>query len=188
MTHGVGEQLSAFLDNELPEIEEKLFYKRLQADAEVRDRLSRFAVIGQLLRDEQPVPDAARLSQRISAALGDEAEHVVGSRWPGLIPAGVAAAAGLVVLTGLLSLGTSLPEAGQAPTAVAVVEQPQPATAADAAAASGVTPLPPSRLTSYLVAHGDYAGGLSRQVLSSHVVNGSPDFNLGGVRQVSFDE
>ena len=43
-------------------------------------------------------------------------------------------------------------------------------------------PIEPARLTAYLVAHGDYAGGLSRPVVSSHVVNGTPDFIQASAR------
>lgn len=183
--HGVDEQLSAFLDGELPESEEKLLLRQLDRDAAFRERLSRFASIGQVLRGYAPVPDAGSLSQRISAAIADESEHQLAatSGWPGMATAGIAAAAGILVLSGLLSLST--------------VNLAGPTTAGNPADAGFQTvefrpgnaaALAPERLTGYLVAHGDYSGGLSRQVMSSHVVNRSPDFKVVTISGDAFNE
>lgn len=183
MTAGVNEQLSAFLDDELSTGEEELLLRRLDRDAGHRQRLARFAAIGQLMRGHGPAVNTDELSERIGAALQAETAHAGSSRsWGGLAVAGVAAAAGVVVLTGLLSLGSvSLdgPQLAQEIQPVVQTAELQPAER---------VPLGAARLTGYLVAHGDYAGGLARQVVSSHVVNRSPDFMLANARGGVFDE
>jgi len=53
MTEPLNEQLSAFLDGELPRAESELFVRRLPRDAELRSAASRFYLIGQAIRAEQ---------------------------------------------------------------------------------------------------------------------------------------
>jgi anti-sigma factor RsiW len=183
MTAGINQQLSAFLDGELSAGEEELLLRRLDRDGGHRQRLARFAAIGQVMRGHGPAVNTVELSERISAALSAEATHSGPSRsWGGLAVAGVAAAAGVVVLTGLLSLGSVSVDGPQLDQVIQPVVQ-----TADLQRA-GPAPLGAARLTGYLVAHGDYAGGLSRQVASSHVVNRSPDFILANARGGVFDE
>jgi len=50
MTERIKEQLSAFLDGELPEPESALLLKRLERDDELRGALSRYSLIGAVLR------------------------------------------------------------------------------------------------------------------------------------------
>ena len=104
-------------------------------------------------------------------------------RWGAYATAGLAAAAGLVVLSGLISLGTVLV---QEPQLASAPVTPQIRTADFQSPADA--PIEPARLTSYLVAHGDYAGGLSRQVVSSHVVTGTPDLLLASTGGDPVDE
>jgi sigma-E factor negative regulatory protein RseA len=53
MTEPLNDQLSAFLDGELPRAESELFVRRLPRDAELRAAASRFYLIGQAIRAEQ---------------------------------------------------------------------------------------------------------------------------------------
>lgn len=183
MSQGVDEQLSAFLDGELSAGEEELLLRRLDRDAGHRQRLSRFAAIGQVMRGHATAVNPADLGERISAALTAETAHAGASRsWGGLAIAGAAAAAGIVVLTGLLSLGSVRVDAPQ------VSGNIQPALQTADFSPADQAPLGAARLTGYLVSHGDYAGGLSRQVMSSHVVNRSPDFILAGARGGVFND
>ncbi|MGI9331241.1 MAG: sigma-E factor negative regulatory protein [Gammaproteobacteria bacterium] len=184
MTAGIDEQLSAFLDGELSAGEEELLLRRLDRDAGHRQRLARFAAMGQVMRGHAPAVNAVHLGERISVALAEETAHAgTAGSWGGLAIAGLAAAAGVVVLTGLLSLGSvSLDEPQQ------LAQVIQPTVQAAELQAAGTSPLGAARLTGYLVAHGDYAGGLSRQVVSSHVVNRSPDFIQASTRRGVFDE
>lgn len=188
MKRVVDEQLSAFLDGELPSAEEDLLLRRLERESGYQEQLVRYAMIGQLIRGEQPVDDAAGLAQRISDAVAAEQAHAeVPARrprqWAAFATAGVAALAGLVVLAGLVNLGTGTGIAPQ------VAETPPAPQIREADFQSLVdAPIEPERLTAYLVAHGDYAGGLSRPVVSSHVVNGTPDFMRVSARRGGVDE
>lgn len=186
----VEEQMSAFLDGELPAAEEELLLRRLARETGYQERLARYAMIGQLIRGERATRGGAELAARVGQAVAGEAALKTGGglagaprRWSGWVPAGIAAAAGLVVLSGLLSL-SGLPVEGTGIASAPV--QPQVRVADFQSPADA--PIEPRRLTSYLVAHGDYAGGLSRQVLSSHVVNGTPEFLLANAVGGRIDE
>ncbi|MGH8244565.1 MAG: sigma-E factor negative regulatory protein, partial [Steroidobacteraceae bacterium] len=50
MTDRIKEQLSAFLDGELPDPESALLLKRLERDDDLRGALSRYSLIGAVLR------------------------------------------------------------------------------------------------------------------------------------------
>ena len=50
MTDRIKEQLSAFLDGELPEAETTLLLKRLERDDELKGTLSRYSLIGAVIR------------------------------------------------------------------------------------------------------------------------------------------
>jgi len=50
MSEQIREQVSAFLDGELPNSETELLLKRLTRDAELRESFGRYALIGESLR------------------------------------------------------------------------------------------------------------------------------------------
>ena len=58
MSERIKEQLSAFLDGELPEPESALLLKRLERDDDLRGALSRYSLIGAVLRSDGDVPAA----------------------------------------------------------------------------------------------------------------------------------
>lgn len=186
MKQVIDEQLSAFLDGELPAAEEQLLLRRLERESGHQERLVRYAVIGQLIRGESAISGGEGLARRISDAVAQEQTHV-GVRtpraWGSFATAGVAAAAGLVVLAGLVSLGT-----GPVPNAPTAASDARPVIRTADFQSPADAPIEPERLTAYLVAHGDYAGGLSRPAVSSHVVNGTPDFVLVRADGSSIDE
>lgn len=189
MKQVIDEQLSAFLDGELPAAEEQLLLRRLERETGYQEQLVRYAVIGQLIRGESAISGGAGLASRISEAVAAEETYQDkpgrgSSAWGSLATAGVAAAAGLVVLAGLVSLGVG--PGGEAQPVAAEAPTPQIRTADFQSPADA--PIEPARLTAYLVAHGDYAGGLSRPVVSSHVVNGTPDFIEASSRGGMVDE
>ena len=68
MTDRIKEQLSTFLDGELPEPETALLLKRLDRDDDLRGALSRYSLIGAVLRELKPLlrgaVDAAPVDQR----------------------------------------------------------------------------------------------------------------------------
>jgi negative regulator of sigma E activity len=188
MKQVIDEQLSAFLDGELPAAEEQLLLRRLERETGYQEQLVRYAVIGQLIRGESAISGGAGLASRISEAVAVEETYQdqpgrTASAWGSLATAG-AAAAGLFVLAGLVSLGVG--PVGDTQPVTAATPSPQIRTADFQSPADA--PIEPARLTAYLVAHGDYAGGLSRPVVSSHVVNGTPDFIRASARGGMIDE
>ncbi len=79
MTDRIKEQLSAFLDGELPDPESALLLKRLERDDELRGALSRYSLIGAVLRSDGDVPAARQVAARVSAAIAREPAR--GARW-----------------------------------------------------------------------------------------------------------
>jgi negative regulator of sigma E activity len=54
MSEQIREQVSAFLDGELPNTETELLLKRLTRDGELRESFGRYALIGEALRGAGP--------------------------------------------------------------------------------------------------------------------------------------
>lgn len=192
MTDTVKEQLSAFLDGELPEAETTLLLKRLERDDELKGKLSRYSLIGAVMRSTGDMPAARHVAARVSAAVALEPRLGApqrSRRW--LRPvAGLAVAASVALATVLLLpqwLGLATEAEG---VMAAVVEQPAAravvpvdgavtevvsvltASAGEAPAASYTTPpaplapagnLPSAQLAAYLVAHSEYTLPLSRR-------------------------
>jgi len=183
MTDRIKEQLSAFLDGELPEPESALLLKRLERDDELRGALSRYSLIGAVLRSDGDVPAARQVAARVSAAIAREpAPGSFARRWRGrralarsLAGLGVAAsvATGAVMLAP--TLGTQL---ASEPAAVVAQQAEAPVLPVSAIGAAGedadptyTTPpaadaagdLPPAELANYLVAHYGYASPLVRR-------------------------
>src|SRR5262252_9199467 len=68
MTEQISDQISAFIDDELPDEESGFLLRRLERDADARNRALRYTMIGAALRDEL-LPDQTMLRQRIAVAL-----------------------------------------------------------------------------------------------------------------------
>ena len=185
----VDEQLSAWLDDELPREELHLLRARLESSPQYRARLARFSLIGSQLRAGEPGGSrsgvlALGLSVRVGAALdglpGRPADAAVGlaTPWRGrLLPyalaAGVAlAAVGLTTLLHQAGIGPGSSAVDQAPASVRLVSVTEPK-APSQSPPSRRASLSPQRLTSYLVYHGEYSGLLSARVTESNIVNQS---------------
>ncbi len=184
-TRLVDEQLSAWLDDELPAGEMVMLLARLEQSPELRARAARFGLITSSLRDglsgnlDSQLP-ALHLSDRVRAAINEPAAGAnapVVSRTRRLIPYGVAA---------VLALLAVLIVPGLKPTAVTpradgglVARNPAPGADPSVVAGSmvrragfgGPSAISPRRMTSYLVYHGEYSGMLSATVADSHIVN-----------------
>ena len=72
MTETLNEQLSCFLDGELPEAETTLLLKRLERDEELKGTLSRYSLIGTVLRAKGDVPAARNVAARVRAVVSRE--------------------------------------------------------------------------------------------------------------------
>jgi sigma-E factor negative regulatory protein RseA len=194
MTYTLKEQLSAFLDGELPEAETTLLLKRLERDDDLRGALSRYSLIGAVLRTDGDVPAARHVASRVSAAIArepslDRAGRQAGaSRWirpaAGLAVAASVAMATIVLLpqwvggeTGTVVVasagsettvtgdgGSMLANAPVVPV-VATFDEPAQTYTTPQALPEATVPLSSAQLASYLVAHSEYTSPLSRSSL-----------------------
>lgn len=112
MSEPLNEQLSAFIDGELPNEESDLFVRQIPRDAQLRATASRYYLIGQAVRAEQPSVRrgfAARVLAAVAqepgasgaaAAVSAMARELPRSRWFGLWKpaAGIAVAAGVAMV------------------------------------------------------------------------------------------
>jgi sigma-E factor negative regulatory protein RseA len=199
MTDTIKEQLSAFLDGELPEAETTLLLKRLERDDDLRGALSRYSLIGAVLRTDGDVPAARYVAARVSAAIAREpslekarSRPAGPARWirpmAGLAVAASVAMATIVLLPQWLggdpqgvvvaSTGTTAETtAGDAvlantqvvPVAATVVDEPAPSYTTPQAPPEAAVPLTSTQLASYLVAHSEYTSPLAR----SSIVTGT---------------
>jgi len=190
MTDRIKEQLSTFLDGELPEPETALLLKRLERDDELRGALSRYSLIGAVLRGDGDVPAARQVAARVSAAIAREPVRVASLlRVPGREAlmrsvAGLAVAAGVAFGAVMLvqqvetqSTGTEAVIAQAAePPIVPVSDVAEPD---QAPASSYVTPpaadapggLPQAELANYLVAHYGFASPLVRRSVGAGLIS-----------------
>jgi negative regulator of sigma E activity len=173
MSEQIREQVSAFLDGELPNSETELLLKRLTRDAELRESFGRYALIGESLRGG----GSARLSQgftsRVNRAIDGEPPAGAppqlslnrwGKWWRPFAGAGVVAGVCAVAVIALqqrelASHGLALPVArnGEVSAQREPLSYTVPAAVPDAPAA-----LPAARLTNYVFAHSKYSSGLGQ--------------------------
>ncbi len=72
MNDGIREQLSAFVDGELPENEAGLLLRRMSQDVELRQDVAEYLAIGRMIRSAPGLAGADRLHERIVAAIEDK--------------------------------------------------------------------------------------------------------------------
>jgi len=178
VTRGIEEQLSAFLDGELPEEEVALLVRRLERDGTYLMTLTSYAAIGGVLRNEPRDLGSDRFRAGVlqgidhagDAEVSADAPPPVGRRSPTALLA-TAAVLGCVAIVA----GVFRPDAGLAPSpepAVAVVgSSATPPAAAVTVPAAAATQAPVGRtertatlkrdrMTSYLISHGQQSGSL----------------------------
>jgi len=104
MSEQIREQVSAFLDGELPDTETELLLKRLTRDGELRESFGRFALIGEALRGSGSQILTRGFASRVNLAIDGEPVHVPAlatppraSRWWRPL-AGVTVAAGVAAV------------------------------------------------------------------------------------------
>ena len=189
MTDTLKEQLSAFLDGELPEAETTLLLKRLERDDELKGTLSRYSLIGAVMRSDGDMPAARHVAARVSAALAREPSLAAAGvrrwlqpaaglaiaasvalavvlllpQWPGGGNAGPATIAAVEPMTQASSPATPDPATEALPVVVAAYDEPAEAYTTPPAPAEAAGGLPPAQLASYLVAHSEYTLPLARR-------------------------
>jgi hypothetical protein len=195
MSDKIKDQMSAFLDDELPDDEAELLLRRLGTDAELRRMAARYLLIGQSLRRER-VP-ALDLDRRIARALEDEDAYRASDVeeegpprwWRPVAGVAVAATVAVIALMGLRNTGEgTAPEAVTADAGVAVDADPAEfdyVVPADIPAVRPVSAVP-ARLTNYMISHGERAGTLVRSGMHSRIVTyGS---TAGSARSVTVED
>jgi sigma-E factor negative regulatory protein RseA len=178
MSEQIREQVSAFLDGELPNTETELLLKRLTRDGELRESFGRFALIGEAMRGAGSPILTRGFASRVNLAIDGEpapmpghVQHARASRWWRPL-AGVTVAAGVAtvaivalqqraispalrVASPVTAQNASVQGGGGAREALSYTV---PARSAEAPAA-----ISPARLTNYVFAHSKYSSGLSQR-------------------------
>jgi sigma-E factor negative regulatory protein RseA len=187
MTDTIKEQLSAFLDGELPEAETTLLLKRLERDDDLKGTLSRYSLIGAALRADGEVTAARHVANRVRAAIAVEpalpaAPGLAAARWiRPLAGLGVAASVAAATLLAIPQWTAGTGGVDVAPAQVALEAAPDAAPAVAAGeeraadeplpsytippAPAGTGSLAGAQLAAYLVAHSEFTSPLSRRTV-----------------------
>ena len=190
MSEQIREQVSAFLDGELPDTETELLLKRLTRDGELRESFGRYALIGEALRGAGSQILTRGFASRVNLAIdGEPAQAPVPQsareqRWWRPI-AGVTVAAGVaaVAIVALQQRSIS-PRLSAAPMTAQNVAAPLKTAAPSqlplqgggglrealsytvpAASTDAPSAIAPARLTNYVFAHSKYSSGLGQRGL-----------------------
>jgi sigma-E factor negative regulatory protein RseA len=184
MSEQIREQVSAFLDGELPSTETELLLKRLTRDAELRESFGRYALIGEALRGVGRGADRSPLSRGFAAGVNAAIDggapaaaplpmHARAPRWWRPV-AGAAVAAGVAAVAVVALQQRAVSPALQAvvPMTAQTVAKPKEALSYTVPTATPVEETPPmlpaARLTSYVFAHSRYSSVLGQ----SNVLSG----------------
>lgn len=178
MTEQISDQISAFIDDELPDEESAFLLRRLERDSDARNRAMRYTLIGAALREEL-LPVQTILRRRIAVALTGAASppQRTAVRWRSryLRPAlgvGIAASVAIAAIFGLRVLNDA--RVGVAGPAAAPLQtrsaDPPPSYVVPQEVADAPAIQPAVRLTNYIVHHSEYASRLSRTSVRSNVI------------------
>jgi sigma-E factor negative regulatory protein RseA len=187
MSEQIREQVSAFLDGELPNSETELLLKRLTRDGELRESFGRYALIGEAIRGTSAGLLTKGFAGRVNVAIdgetvpaGAQSARTGAPRWWRPF-AGVAVAAGvaavaivalqqrtvvLPVRTGAAVTAQNIAPAQAAlPAPGAAPQAPREPTSYTVPPTSAAAPaaMAPARLTSYVFAHSRYSSGLDQR-------------------------
>jgi sigma-E factor negative regulatory protein RseA len=192
----IGEQLSAFLDGELPEAELQLLLRRLERDQACRDKLARYSTIGSILRKDPLLLSHSDLLPGLRDAISNDAKvpaspanpanqgKVAGYSLRSRVGTLAAAVLGAVVVAGIYEFSQGRPEVlnDSAGYQLATVSpQYTPEVSRDTAriqARGQRKQVNRDRMTSYLVSHGEFSRGLQGPMVDSRIF----------VQQASFEE
>lgn len=182
MSDQIREQVSAFLDGELPSSETELLLKRLTRDVELRQCFGRYALIGETLRGGSSAALSLSFGVRVNRAIDGE-PPAPGLEIPRLRPlrwwkpiAGTAVAAGVAAVAVVaLQQRAIAPGVQSASPAVAqtarLVQSREAISYTVPVAAQPLAVVPAARLTSYVFAHSKYSVGLGQGNLLSALLS-----------------
>ena len=185
MSEQIREQVSAFLDGELPNSETELLLKRLTRERELRESFGRYALIGEAIRGASEAYLTKGFAEGVNRAIDGEPVHASVPAQPERAPrwwrplAGAAVAAGVAAVAVVAlqqravapGVRTTMPLAAQS-TAASPAHEAISYTV-PAAMTQGPTAMPPARLTNYVFAHSKYSSGLDqRGVMADMLIEG----------------
>jgi sigma-E factor negative regulatory protein RseA len=189
MSDQIREQVSAFLDGELPNSESELLLKRLTRDADLRASFGRYALIGETLRGASTAPVSRGFAARVNRAIDGEPAtgipqvmRTARDRWWRPV-AGAAVAAGVAAVAVVALQQRAVAPGVQAALPV-IAQSAKPAQAKEAlsyivpAASTGAgagAVMPATRLTSYVFAHSNYVSGLGQGNVMSGLLSDPDD-------------
>jgi sigma-E factor negative regulatory protein RseA len=181
MSDQIREQVSAFLDGELPDSETELLLKRLTRDGELREAFGRYALIGETLRGASRAPVSRGFAARVNRAIDGEPAPAIpqtlpaaqGRWWKSIAGAGVAAGVAAVAVVALQQRAVAPGVRATLPAIAQNVRPAQPkealsyivpaaSTVAATASTVAAAAMPATRLTSYVFAHSNYVSGLGQ--------------------------
>jgi sigma-E factor negative regulatory protein RseA len=193
MSEQIREQVSAFLDGELPNSETELLLKRLTRDAELRESFGRYALIGESLRGGVPTTLSHGFTARVNRAIDGEplapnsqpVRNRTSAWWRPFAGAAVAAGVAAVAVVALQqravapTMRAALPMTAQNVLAqngrVAAVGAAKPREALSytvpAAVPDAPAALPAARLTNYVFAHSKYSSVLGQSNVLSNLLS-----------------
>src|SRR5579863_1338170 len=188
MSEQIREQVSAFLDGELPDSETELLLKRLTRDGELRESFGRYALIGESIRGTSRGLLTRGFAGRVNKAIDGEPIAAVGQVRESRAPRWWRPFAGAAVAAGVAAVAVvALQQRAVAPT-LRAGPAAAPMTVQNVTAAQGREPdsytvpptspiapvgVPQARLTNYVLAHSRYSSGLDlRGVLADLLIEG----------------
>jgi sigma-E factor negative regulatory protein RseA len=175
MSEQIREQVSAFLDGELPNSETELLLKRLMRDVELRESFGRYALMGECLRGGTHGRLSQGFTARVNAAIDGEPLAVsvpdAGSRpprwWRPFAGAAVAAGVAALAVLGLQQRAVAPIVHGVLPVTAQTAGPNKPKEALSytvpAMVTDAPTALPAARLTNYVFAHSKYSSVLGQE-------------------------
>jgi sigma-E factor negative regulatory protein RseA len=186
MSEQIREQVSAFLDGELPGTETELLLKRLTRDPELRQSFGRYALIGESLRGASN-PLSVTFAVRVNRAIDGEpvvapqpAARARPLRWWKPI-AGTAVAAGVAAVA-VVALQQRTVAPGLPATPHMTIQTARLVTVPKEALSYTVPATPtapamvaPARFTNYVFAHSKYSVGLGQGNLLSTLLSEDAD-------------
>ncbi len=212
MSEPIREQVSAFLDGELPNTETELLLKRLTRDGELRESFERYALIGEALRGAGSQILTRGFASRVNLAIDGEPVQTAGpasqartSRWWRPL-AGVTVAAGVatIAIVALQQRAISPAVRGVAATTAQNVvststtlvrnQLPIQGGGGPREALSYTVPatladarftIAPARLTNYVFAHSKYSSGLGRRGVLADLLIEDDEPQLTPVQRVA---
>ena len=200
MSDQIREQISAFLDGELPSSESELLLKRLTRDADLRASFGRYALIGETFRGASRAPLSRGFAGRVNRAIDGEPAALIGqappaaqNRWWRPVAGAVVAAS--VAAVAVVALQQRAVAPGQSMSVQLVAQNSKPAQRPQEALSYYVVPatgrspaaaVPATRLTSYVFAHSNYVSGLGQGNMMSGLLS-DPD-DLPPAAQATGDE